>query len=167
MRMMRLSRPVIYPLALLVGSLLVVAAAVAHPDLQGDGAAQLTLIAQCAAWRAIHWAFLFGFTLALTGLVGLVGMHVGTPGEGAARAGVLVGIFAYGMWAGLVAFMVGAGGGPVAGLVCTRRRRACSDAATATSWSRLAVAASHAALPLRRLASAGSFSAATRSLEQG
>jgi len=110
MRMMRLSRSVIYPLALLVGSLLVVAAAVAHPDLQGDGAAQLTLIAQCAAWRAIHWAFLFGFTLALTGLVGLVGMHVGTPGEGAARAGVLVGIFAYGMWAVLVAFMVGAGG---------------------------------------------------------
>src|SRR6266516_653360 len=65
MRMMRLSRSVIYQLALLVGSLFVVAAAVAHPDLQG---------------------------------------------EGAARAGVLVGIFAYGMWAVLVAFMVGAGG---------------------------------------------------------
>src|SRR2546425_1694935 len=111
MRMMRLSRPVIYPLALLVGSLLVVAAAVAHPDLQGDGAAQLTLIAQCAAWRAIHWAFLFGFTLALTGLVGLVGMHVGTPGEGAARAGGVVGVFAYGMWAGPGAVMVRGGGG--------------------------------------------------------
>src|SRR5439155_796236 len=87
-----------------------VAAAVAHPDLRGDGAAQLTLIAQCAAWRAIHWALLFGFALALTGLVGLVGMHVGTPGESAARAGVLVGIFAYAVWAVLVAFMVGAGG---------------------------------------------------------
>ena len=108
--MLRLPSPVIYALALLIGSLLVVAAAVAHPDLRGDGAAQLTLIAQCAAWRAIHWALLFGFALALTGLVGLVGMHVGTPGESAARAGVLVGIFAYAVWAVLVAFMVGAGG---------------------------------------------------------
>src|SRR2546428_11089879 len=111
MRMMRLSRPVIYPLALLVGSLLVVAAAVAHPDLQGDGAAQLTLIAQCAAWRAIHWAFLFGFTLALTGLVGLVGVHVGPPGGGAARAGGLVGVFAGGVGGGVGAVMVGGGGG--------------------------------------------------------
>jgi len=110
MLMLRLPSPVIYALALLIGSLLVVAAAVAHPDLRGDGAAQLTLIAQCAAWRAIHWALLFGFALALTGLVGLVGMHVGTPGESAARAGVLVGIFAYAVWAVLVAFMVGAGG---------------------------------------------------------
>jgi len=49
MLMLRLPSPVIYALALLIGSLLVVAAAVAHPDLRGDGAAQLTLIAQCAA----------------------------------------------------------------------------------------------------------------------
>src|SRR2546426_10300907 len=129
MRMMRLSRPVIYPLALLVGSLLVVAAAVAHPDLQGDGAAQLTLIAQCAAWRAIHWAFLFGFTLALTGLVGLVGMHVGTPGEGAARAGVLGGSFAYGMWAVLGAFMGGAGGTVAVGRVFAQPGLAATHAA--------------------------------------
>ncbi|PYP18448.1 MAG: hypothetical protein DMD52_02040, partial [Gemmatimonadetes bacterium] len=61
------------------------------------------------AWRAIHWSFLFGFTLTLTGLVGVAGMHVGTPGEGAARAGVLVAIFAYGAWAVVVTFMVGAG----------------------------------------------------------
>src|SRR2546423_874081 len=109
MHMLRLARPVIYPLALLVGSLFVVAAALAHPDLTGDGAAQLSVIARSEAWRAIHWAFLFGFTLALTGLVGVMGMHVGTPGEAAARAGVLVAIFAYGAWAVLVAFMVGPG----------------------------------------------------------
>src|SRR5438445_502885 len=109
MHMLRLARPVIYPLALLVGSLFVVAAALAHPDLTGDGAAQLSVIARSEAWRAIHWAFLFGFTLALTGLVGVMGMHVGTPGEAAARAGVLVAIFAYGAWAVVVTFMVGAG----------------------------------------------------------
>src|SRR5256885_11983104 len=34
-----------------------------HPDLMGDGAAQLTTIAQCHAWRAIHWTFLFSFPL--------------------------------------------------------------------------------------------------------
>jgi len=107
--MLRLARPVIYPLALVVGSLLVVAAALAHPDLTGDGAAQLAAIARADAWRAIHWSFLFGFTLTLTGLVGVAGMHVGTPGEGAARAGVLVAIFAYGAWAVVVTFMVGAG----------------------------------------------------------
>src|SRR5205809_784255 len=101
MHMLRLARPVIYPLALLVGSLFVVAAALAHPDLTGDGAAQLSVIARSEAWRAIHWAFLFGFALALTGLVGVMGMHVGTPGEAAARAGVLVASFAYG--AGAVA----------------------------------------------------------------
>src|SRR5437773_10818790 len=110
MHMLRLARPVIYPLALLVGSLLVVAAGLAHPDLAGDGAAQLSVIARSEAWRAIHWAFLFGFTLALTGLVGVMGMHVGTPGEGAARAGVLVAIFAYGARAVGVPFIVVAGG---------------------------------------------------------
>jgi len=109
MPILRLARPVIYPLALLVGSLLVVAAGLAHPDLAGDGAAQLGAIARSEAWRAIHWAFLFGFALTLTGLVGVVAMHVGTPGEGAARAAVLVATFAYGAWAVVVTFMVGAG----------------------------------------------------------
>ena len=52
------SRPLVYPLWLLVGSLLVIAAGTLHPDLSGDGAAQLTTIAQCGAWRAIHWTFL-------------------------------------------------------------------------------------------------------------
>src|SRR5439155_20322743 len=95
MLMLRLPSPVIYALALLIGSLLVVAAAVAHPDLRSDGAAQLTLIAQCAAWRVIHWALLFGFALVLTGLFSLVRMHVGTPVSISGRAGVLVGTFGY------------------------------------------------------------------------
>ncbi len=103
------SRPLIYPLCLVTGSLLAVTAGVLHPDLSGDGAAQLTIIAQCHAWRAIHWAFLFSFPLALTGLVGVMGRHTGTPGEGAARAGVIVATFAYGAWSVIVAFMVGAG----------------------------------------------------------
>src|SRR2546430_10971536 len=107
--MLRHARPVLYPLALLVGSSLVVAAGLAHPDLTGDGAAQLGVIARTEAWRAIHWAFLFGFVLTLTGLAGFVGVHAGTPGGGAARAGMLVAIFAYGAWAVVVTFMVGAG----------------------------------------------------------
>ena len=103
------SRPLIYPLCLVTGSLLAVTAGVLHPDLSGDGAAQLTIIAQCHAWRAIHWAFLFSFPLALTGLVGVVGRHTGTPGEGAARGGVIIATFAYGAWSVIVAFMLGAG----------------------------------------------------------
>ena len=107
--MLRLARPVLYPLALLVGSSLVVAAGLVHPDLTGDGAAQLGVIARTEEWRAIHWAFLFGFALTLTGLAGFVGVHAGTPGGGAARAGMLVAIFAYAAWAVVVTFMVGAG----------------------------------------------------------
>ena len=99
----------VYPLCLLFGALLAVVAGVLHPDLTGDGAAQLTTIAQCGAWRAIHWTFLFGFPLALTGLVGLARAHVATPGENAVRAGVIVGTFAYGAWTVTVAFMGGAG----------------------------------------------------------
>jgi len=107
--MMRLSRPLIYPLALLVGALLAIAAGAAHPDLAGDGAAQLATIAGSETWRAIHFAFLFGFALSLTGLVGLAGRHTGTPGEGAARSGLIVGTFAYTGWLVVVAFMAGAG----------------------------------------------------------
>jgi hypothetical protein len=109
MRTGLLSRPLIYPLCLLGGSLLAVAAGVAHPDLAGDGAAQLATIAHCDAWRAIHFSFLFSFALSLTGLVGVVGKHTGTPGEGAARAGVIVGTLAYAGWLVIVAFMGGAG----------------------------------------------------------
>src|SRR5205814_8311330 len=99
----------VYPLCLLVGALLAVVAGVLHPDLAGDGAAQLTTIAQCAGWRAIHWTFLFSFPLALTGLVGLARVHAGNPGEGAVRAGLIVATCAYGAWTVTVAFMGGAG----------------------------------------------------------
>src|SRR5207249_205123 len=81
-------RPLIYPSCLLVGALLVIVAGTLHPDLVGDGAAQLTTIAQCRAWRAIHWTFLFSFPLALTGLVGLARVHAGNPGESAVAMGL-------------------------------------------------------------------------------
>ena len=102
-------RPLIYPSCLLVGALLVIVAGTLHPDLGGDGAAQLTTIAQCRAWRVIHWTFLFSFPLALTGLVGLARVHAGNPGESAVRAGLIVGTFAYGAWTVTVSFMGGAG----------------------------------------------------------
>src|SRR2546425_4241056 len=99
----------VYPLCLLFGALLAVVAGVLHPDLTGDGEAQLAAIGQCGAGRAIHWTFLVGFPLALTGLVGLARAHVATPGENAVRAGLIVGTFAYGAWTVTVAFMGSAG----------------------------------------------------------
>ncbi len=104
-----LGRRLVFPLCLLVGPLLVIVAGTLHPDLVGDGAAQLTTIAQCPAWRAIHWTFLFSFPLALTGLVGLARVHAGIAGESAVRAGLIVGTFAYTAWTVIVAFMAGAG----------------------------------------------------------
>lgn len=104
-----LHRSPIYPVCLLAGTLLIIVAALLHPDLAGDGADQLGTIARSDAWRSIHWALLFGFVLSLTGLVGLVGRWVGTPGETPARGGVIVGMFAYGAWMVVVTFMVGAG----------------------------------------------------------
>jgi uncharacterized protein DUF4386 len=107
--MLSAHRSASYSLCLLSGTLLIIVAALLHPDLAGDGAEQLRTIARSNAWRAIHWAFLFGFVLSLTGLVGVVGRHVGTAGEAAARGGVIVGVFAYGAWMVVVTFMVGAG----------------------------------------------------------
>jgi uncharacterized membrane protein len=107
--MSHLSRRLISPLCLTLGALLAGVAAGLHPVLTGDGATQLAAIAQCGAWRAIHWAFLLGFPLSLTGLVDVAARHAGTPGEGAARAGVIVGTFAYGAWMVIVALMAGAG----------------------------------------------------------
>lgn len=104
-----LARRYVFPVSLVVGPLLVIVAGTLHPDLVGDGAAQLTTIAQCQAWRAIHWTFLFSFPVALTGLVGVARMHAGTPGENAVRAAVIVGTFAYSAWTVIVAFMAGAG----------------------------------------------------------
>ena len=104
-----LARRLVFPLCLLVGPLLVIVAGTLHPDLVGDGAAQLTTIAQCRAWRAIHWTFLFSFPLSLAGLVGLARVHAGIPGEDAVRAGLIVGTFSYAAWTVIVAFMAGAG----------------------------------------------------------
>jgi len=106
---MTVARRLVFPVCLLVGPLLVIVAGTLHPDLAGDGAAQLAAIAQCSAWRAIHWTFLFSFPLALTGLVGLARVHAGNPGESAVRAGLIVGTFAYGAWTVTVAFMGAAG----------------------------------------------------------
>ncbi len=106
---MTVARRLVFPLCLLVGSLLVIVAGTLHPDLVGDGAAQLTTIAQCRAWRAIHWTFLFSFPLALAGLVGLARVHAAIPGEDAVRGGLIVGTFAYGAWMVTVAFMGAAG----------------------------------------------------------
>jgi hypothetical protein len=102
------NRSLIYPLFLLVGSLMAVAAGVLHPDLVGDGPAQLAQIARSNGWRAIHWTFLFSFPLALTGLVGLARAHAGSPGEDAVRAATIVVTFAYAGWMVIVAFMGGA-----------------------------------------------------------
>ena len=103
------ARPTMYALCLLAGTVLTVAAALLHPNLSGDGAAQLTMIAACDSWRAVHWAFLFGFALSLTGLVGVGERHVGTAGESATRAAATVGAFTYSVWTVIVAFMVGTG----------------------------------------------------------
>ena len=106
---MTFSQRIVFPGCLLLGALLTIVAGTLHPDLAGDGAAQLTTIAQCAAWRAIHWGFLFSFPLALTGLVGLARVHAGTPGESTVRAGLIVSTLAYAAWMVIVAFMAGAG----------------------------------------------------------
>ncbi|HYT04175.1 MAG TPA: hypothetical protein VEM13_04770 [Gemmatimonadales bacterium] len=104
------SRRLVYPLCLLAGSLLAVVAGALHPDIAGqDGPSQLATIAQSPAWPAIHWAFLFSFPLALTGLVCVIRPHAGTAGESAVRAGILLATFAYALWVVIVAFMGGAG----------------------------------------------------------
>jgi hypothetical protein len=105
---MILLRRLAFPLCLLAGALLTVVAGVLHPDLPLDGAAQLAAIARQETWRAVHWTFLFAFPLVLTGLVGVVGLHVGAAGERMVRAGLIVATFAYGLWVIIVAFMGGA-----------------------------------------------------------
>ena len=107
---MTISRSVVYSSCLLVGSLMAIVAGALHPDIVAlDGAGQLAVIAGSPAWPAIHWAFLFSFPLAVLGLVGVVGRHVGTAGESATRAGVMLATFAYALWVIIVAFMGGAG----------------------------------------------------------
>lgn len=99
----------LYGLCLLVGALLFGVAGLMHPLLEGDGAAQLTTIAATPAWRAIHWSLLFGLPLMYVGLVGVALRHGETPGSAPARAGILLGAFAFAVWAFNVLFMVGAG----------------------------------------------------------
>ena len=107
--MLHFSRSLIYPSCLLIGAVLTIVSGTLHPNLAGDGAAQLTIIAQSEMWRAIHWGFLFSFPLALTGLVGLARAHAGGAGESPVRAGLIVGTFAYAAWMVIAAFMAGAG----------------------------------------------------------
>ena len=107
---MSLRIPVIYPFCLVLGAVLIVAAALAHPVLEGDGAAHLATIARSRDWASIHWGFLFAIPLSITGLIGVVGVTVGTPGESASRAGLVVSVFAYACWMIIVAFMLGTGG---------------------------------------------------------
>src|SRR5881227_1189600 len=113
---MTVSRRLVYPLCLLAGSLLAVAAGALHPDIAGqDGPSQLAAIAQSRAWPAIHWAFLFSFPLTLIGLVGVVGRHVGTPGERGAGGGGLVGASGCAL-GGVVAGVAGGPGWAIAKL---------------------------------------------------
>lgn len=102
-------RPLFYGLCLLSGSLLLSVAGLVHPRLVGEGAAQLATVAATTGWRAIHWALLFAFPLMYVGLIGVALRHGDTPGSAPARAGILLGAFAFGVWALNVLFMVGAG----------------------------------------------------------
>ncbi len=102
-------RPLFYGLCLLVGSLLFGIAALNHPLLSGEGAAQLATVARTSAWRLIHWSLLFGLAFMYTGLVGVALRHTDTAGSTPARAGVVVGAFAFSVWSINILFMVGAG----------------------------------------------------------
>src|SRR5438552_18981875 len=107
---MTFSRRLVYPLCLLAGSLLAVVAGALHPDIVAlDGAGQLAVIARSPAWPAIHWAFLFSFPLALTGLFAVIRMHAGPPGGSAVRPAILATPPAYPWRASTSASMVGPG----------------------------------------------------------
>jgi hypothetical protein len=102
-------RPLFYGLCLLVGSVLVGIAGLNHPMLSGEGAAQLATVARTNGWRVIHWSLLFGLALMYAGLVGVALRHADTPGSEPARAGALIGAFAFSVWSINILFMVGAG----------------------------------------------------------
>ena len=102
-------RPLGAPLCLLAGAILVAVAALLHPHVTGDGPSQLEAIAATDAWRAVHWAFLFGFVLSVAGLAGIAARWAGTPAAGTAWSAVVVAGFAYTAWLVIVAFMAGAG----------------------------------------------------------
>jgi hypothetical protein len=98
-----------YPLCLLAGAVLFGGAGLFHPVLRGDGAEQLALIAGTRGWHVIHWSLLFALPLMLAGLAGLAERHLESPGAGAARAGLIVAAFAFGLWALNILFMAGVG----------------------------------------------------------
>src|SRR5918999_694980 len=100
-------RPSFYSLSLVIGALLVGIAGVRHPMLEGDGAAQLNVIAAARDWRAIHIALVFGMVLVTAGLVGVALVHGTTPGSGSARAGILLAVLGYGTALTGVLFMTG------------------------------------------------------------
>src|SRR5207249_3258456 len=102
-------RPLFYGSCLLVGTLLFGVAGANHPILTGDGAAQLGMIAQTSGWRLMHWALLFGLAFMYAGLVGVGLRHTETAGATPARAGALIGAFAFAVWSLNILFMVGAG----------------------------------------------------------
>src|SRR5213596_3154745 len=102
-------RPLFYGSCLLVGTLLFGGAGAIHPILTGDGAAQLAMVARTSGWRLIHWALLFGLAFMYTGLAGVALRHSDTAGWTPARAGALIGAFAFSVWAINILFMVGAG----------------------------------------------------------
>jgi hypothetical protein len=102
-------RPSFYGLALLAGTLLLAGAALRHPVLAGDGAAQLGLIAATPAWRTIHLTLLLGLALVVAGVSGAAGRHVAGAGEQAARTALVLAVLGYGALAVNVAFMTGAG----------------------------------------------------------
>ncbi len=102
-------RPLFYGLCLLVGVLLFGVAGVLHPLLSGDGAAQLTTIAQTSRWRLIHWSLLFGLAFMYAGVIGVALRHNDTPGATPGRAAVRMGAFAFSVWSLNILFMVGAG----------------------------------------------------------
>lgn len=103
------TRPVFYGVCLLAGAALFGVAGLHHPILAGDGAAQLQQIAAEPSWRLIHWALLFGLALMYAGLIGVTLRHHDTPGSAPARAAILLGAFAFAVWALNILFMVGPG----------------------------------------------------------
>ncbi len=102
-------RPLFYALCLLLGTLLFGIAGSMHPRLVGDGAEQLATVARTSGWRVIHWSLLFGLAFMYAGLIGVALRHGETSGSASARAGVLLGAFAFSVWSLNILFMVGAG----------------------------------------------------------